>query len=168
MKKRKVWRYTCDFCKKSNCSGGSIASHELHCTKNPARVCRMCSRVGDTQRPIAELIAAIEYGPMPEFDDLTERRIEKLRAVAHNCPACVLGAIRQVNETECIHHEAGNFKFKDECAAWIADYRESCFGTNSGDQIFDRDEWNHVRERRYPMPAPQTASIDSRPLSVNP
>lgn len=60
MTRRQVWQYWCDHCGKHNLSAASIAKHEKHCTKNPARVCRMCKASGGEQLSIEELSACID------------------------------------------------------------------------------------------------------------
>ena len=93
MTRRQVWRYRCDFCGRSSCSGSGISRHEKHCTKNPDRLCRVCRRLELVQKPIAELKAAFAL-------DLAERDghhtgVEHLRVAASECPVCMLAAIRQ-------------------------------------------------------------------------
>jgi len=166
VKKRKVWRYTCEFCGKSNCSASAMSTHERHCTKNPKRVCRMCQRVGDEQRPMAELIAAIRYTPIPgceeyQIIDLGDgvkvgsprqfaRDIGELRRISHNCPACILAALRQVTEPadELVTNDDG-FVWKNESKAWIDDYRRAILTDWSSDGVFDRGEWDEARAKRF-------------------
>lgn len=99
MKKRRVWRYTCEHCKKSNCSASAMATHERSCTANPARVCRMCLNMhrgedlnqqpmGVLRAAFAEDIAAFKPG---DFEIVPVN----LRAAAADCPCCMLAAIRQ-------------------------------------------------------------------------
>ena len=83
MTKKKVWRYYCQYCKKSGCSGGIIAKHEGSCTNNPSRKCAACKLAQLEQRPMPDLVAAIRDG------------IEKCKEVAEGCPMCILSAIRQ-------------------------------------------------------------------------
>lgn len=153
MKRYQTWRYKCDFCGKANCSGGAIAKHELHCTKNPNRACRMCAAVGDKQAPMADLIAAIKYG---ESDELgfrsTFRKIDALRSVAHNCPACILAALRQINEdkNDPILGDDG-FNWKLESKAWIEDYRNALVEYGDEERRFDREEWDLFRAKRLPQ-----------------
>ena len=90
MKRLKKWRYYCDFCKKS--SGRTLADHERHCTMNPNRVCRFCKLLGETQAPIADLLAALRSGVVPV--------LPALKKSAHDCPACILAAIRQLPPEE--------------------------------------------------------------------
>lgn len=87
MKARKVWRYRCDFCKKSSCSKFHMERHEKGCTNNPNRICSMHQWTDGTQKSLAELSAIlIAKGPECEKD---------LRDAADNCPACILAALRQ-------------------------------------------------------------------------
>jgi hypothetical protein len=96
MKKRRVWRYTCEHCKKSNCSAPSIASHERHCTANPARHCRMCVKLQGVQQPIEILKAALANDCVENVDaEKNEVEPKHLREVADGCPCCMLAAIRQ-------------------------------------------------------------------------
>jgi len=160
MKKRQCWRYTCDFCKKSNCSASSIAKHERHCTKNPNRVCRMCIRVGDVQATMTDLIASIRYVDEPLFGDrvASSRKLGELRNLSHNCPACILSALRQVPEDrEDPILEGDPFSWRDESKAWIEDYRNSCEGDSSSDMVFVRENWEEYRAKRFPSPATQPA-----------
>jgi len=55
MTRRQVWRYKCDFCKKSNCSGPSVKKHERGCTNNPARICGMHVHCKAQQPPLQGL-----------------------------------------------------------------------------------------------------------------
>lgn len=87
MKKKRVWRYYCEFCKKSGCSAGHMKRHEIHCTNNPNRKCGMCSEAGLYQQPIEDLIKALGKGDKEGVDNLREK--------ADGCPACMLAAIRQ-------------------------------------------------------------------------
>jgi hypothetical protein len=87
MRKKKVWRYWCDFCGKGGCSASSMVKHEKHCTMNPNRICGFCKREELEQKPIAILIAA--------YDKDTLETTNNLREAADGCPACMLSAIRQ-------------------------------------------------------------------------
>ena len=87
MKKKKVWRYYCEFCKKSGCNASHMKRHEAGCTANPNRVCGLCHAAGLSQKPINDLIAALGNGD--------KVGVETLRELADNCPTCMLAAIRQ-------------------------------------------------------------------------
>jgi len=100
-------RCTCDFCGKRNWSPGHMRKHELHCTMNPDRECRVCKMVEGEQKPIAELMAVLPPTPTRADDEygysmivgLTEEQVNAtipaLRAVCGACPACMMAALRQ-------------------------------------------------------------------------
>jgi len=90
MKRKQVWRYYCEFCKRSGGSGGHIARHEKSCTANPDRVCGFCVRAEEMQAPMAALIAALTSCGRD-----WEAGVKVVRKVANACPACMLAAIRQ-------------------------------------------------------------------------
>lgn len=81
MRKKRVWRYYCDYCDKGACR--PLTKHEEHCTKNPNRRCRMCHWAKLHTRPVAELISAANTS------------VKRLRTVSQGCPACMLAGIRQ-------------------------------------------------------------------------
>jgi hypothetical protein len=92
MTRKKVWRFYCEFCKKSGCSGGHIKDHEESCTNNPNRVCGFHGHpdwADGPQRPIAELIVAARSG------ETWADGMKALRDAADNCPACILAALKQ-------------------------------------------------------------------------
>lgn len=129
MRKKKVWRYYCEFCRKSGCSGGHIAKHERACTANPNRVCRMCKLVGATQKPLAELLAAFDGGQSPADTD----SLRELESVAEGCPACMLAAVRAWDqahpETEC----SFSVHFRERCeAVWTDLHRAEIIACQHG------------------------------------
>lgn len=86
MRQLKRWRYYCDFCRKAGGSKRHMETHETHCTLNPNRLCRVHSVImfdQECQPTTAELLDAFKVG------------FGKLKEVAHNCPACILSAMRQ-------------------------------------------------------------------------
>lgn len=95
MTKRKVWRYRCDFCKKSGCSASAMTKHERHCTLNPARECRCCKGRGEVSRRrcLSELVEIARHVP-PTKDGCAE-----LMDAAAACPMCTFSAIRQSGRT---------------------------------------------------------------------
>jgi len=104
--KRVRTRCECDYCGKKNWSIGAMRKHELHCTKNPDRECRVCKMVEGTQKPIAELMALLPDIELPENIagvkcceradmDLIESSMKGLRDACENCPACIMAALRQ-------------------------------------------------------------------------
>ena len=103
MKRKKVWRFYCDFCKKSGCSGGAIAKHEKSCTMNPNRVCGMCAadqgRWPAEYPTVASLIeAAKKDSESHKIDGDLEWQVhdhKHLLEVSDGCPACMMAGIRQ-------------------------------------------------------------------------
>lgn len=131
MKKRQVWRYACEFCKKSGCSAHHIATHERSCTANPQRICEMHKHCEEPQRPIVELIAALRSHEQEDGLDYT-RGLADLRTLASDCPACILAAIRQsvVQKQTNPGSEFGenvrvDFDFKKELAEFWRDVNDS-------------------------------------------
>jgi len=129
MKCKKVWRYYCEFCKKSGGHKYWMERHEGGCTINPGRICGMCSLVGNYQAPIEELKNIIlkyickDTGEIPfVITNLIvdeKKTLAELREKTNNCPACILAAIRQsdLSETQGI-----NFNFKDERDRFFEEY----------------------------------------------
>ena len=117
MRKKKVWRYWCDFCNKGGCGCFQMKIHEKHCTMNPNRQCRICPYIdlGKTQ-PINVLIVALGNG-----DTLG---MSNLRRLCGNCPACILSAIRQsgIENKRQIDSilESDNFIFQEELKSFWA------------------------------------------------
>lgn len=99
MKIKRVFRYYCEFCKKSGCNKHAIQEHEKHCTMNPNRICRMCEIAEVEQLPIDELKVLIPK-PCVNEDDygsghvFAEGSLNALLKVTE-CPACILSAIGQ-------------------------------------------------------------------------
>jgi hypothetical protein len=120
MKRRLVYRYTCDFCKKSNCSASAITKHERACTNNPARACGVCKVTYDRQVPMDDLKAAfaLDLAERTEADDYEFRcGVEHLAALTE-CPACMLAAIRQTPH-EGVHVA---FEFKPAMETYWQDF----------------------------------------------
>ena len=116
MKKKKVWRYYCEFCKKANCSGASMSRHEKSCTANPNRYCGMCKNT----IPVERFIKALGSGD--------EKGLDRLRDETEGCPACMLAAIRQsglqyydLDEDGPHGHYIEAFNYKKEKERWWAD-----------------------------------------------
>lgn len=107
MRQAKRWRYYCDHCKKAGGLRHGMEIHEKHCTMNPSRECRMCHKAIDARAVTAD---------MPELNILKsdpEQVLAKLRAICHNCPACILAVIRQSKSTVLAYE----FRFKEEAKA---------------------------------------------------
>jgi hypothetical protein len=105
VRKVKRWRYFCDHCKKSGGSAPHMLKHERGCTANPQRVCGVCSRIGLSAAPLAELVALVKSVGKPEHNEyidyswwsLDQTAFQALREKADNCPCCILAALRQGN-----------------------------------------------------------------------
>jgi hypothetical protein len=94
MRQMKRWRYYCDHCKKSGGRGPDMLRHELRCTLNPARSCRVCEIGGLSPAPLAELVVlAKSLGD--ESNTIPEAELKKLSDAADGCPGCILAAHRQ-------------------------------------------------------------------------
>jgi hypothetical protein len=103
MRQVKRWRYYCDHCRKAGGSKGHMLRHEVSCTANPQRECRICRLAGFTPKPLAELVDLCrslstwhcvgEDGP--EYGSLPEDKLPTLREAAGGCPVCIFAAMRQ-------------------------------------------------------------------------
>lgn len=143
MRKRTVWRYYCDFCKKAGLSKHFMQRHEDHCTLNPLRKCRMCVFAnGGNGAALPELLALL---PNPvearisemngwepaywAFVDKANAALPILREAADNCPACIMAALRQKGIPVPMIE---SFDFKKECADIFSEVNsermESCNG----------------------------------------
>lgn len=101
MTQKHVWQYRCEFCGKKGYSAGHMSRHEKHCTKNPSRICRVCKMIDETQKPIADLMAALPEALEAEEFIIPDWRLaeldhgmDKLRQLTA-CPACIMAALRQ-------------------------------------------------------------------------
>ena len=103
MRKRRVWRYYCDFCKKANCSSYAISEHEKHCTMNPDRQCRMCQ-----WQPKVKPLTVME------MKDALGVSFARLRFLVQ-CPACILATIRQSGKSPFNDY---NFEYGKEAEAY--------------------------------------------------
>ncbi len=100
IKTKKV--YYCDFCKKHALR--SLEKHELHCTMNPNRHCRMCGKT-ETLQPLIDGFKKqtgyeskeSEYGGR-EIINVRQPKLEDILSETDNkfgsCPACTLAIIR--------------------------------------------------------------------------
>ena len=133
MRRKKVWRYYCDFCKKAGCSGGHIKKHESRCTLNPNRSCGMCKLLDENE---PNLTTAMSILPNPKdyekeeehgfvyYDDLevkVERVMQELRDFVSNCPACIMAALRQKGIPVPL---VKSFNFSAECKSVWNEFNE--------------------------------------------
>ena len=105
-------RCTCDYCGKKNWSKGHMKNHELHCTKNPNRECRVCKMVEGIQKPIAGLMALLptpvswkdKYGHT-EYEKVTVANINAalpaLREACDDCPRLYYGGTTAKRNSRC-------------------------------------------------------------------
>lgn len=138
MRTKKVTRHYCDYCKKSMAFRNHMEKHEKHCTKNPNRECGLCERIGESPRPIAELIAVVpklenfkreafllnDYPDYDAYEKATLEALQELRKLTNNCPACILAALRQSGNTALSDRV---FDFKAESLKFLDDTREDCY-----------------------------------------
>jgi hypothetical protein len=113
----------------------AMQTHELHCTLNPARDCRVCGLMGGSVKvgaeKMAELVAIlppyVEYdcdgwgNPSPKYSAFCKalpEAIPVLRAATDNCPACIMAALRQAKIPVPM---VDGFDFKAEMRTILAD-----------------------------------------------
>ena len=121
MKTKRVLRYYCDFCKKSGCGKYAMEQHELYCTMNPNRRCRMCEIAKIEQIPIEELKKVLQL-PLEHQDDFGsisyvmdgDKPLQEIQNLT-NCPACILSAIRQSGQISYMYE----FDYKKECESFF-------------------------------------------------
>lgn len=97
-----------------------MLKHEQGCTKNLNRVCGFCAIQEVAQVPLKDL--------MERLDGITEenqtQKLIDLRDASHNCPACILTALRHHprttfdNSDYIMEQVSVDFKFKDEAKAF--------------------------------------------------
>lgn len=106
MKRKKVWRFNCDFCHRGWFKAQKCLAHEEVCVQNPDRVCGFCERHKIVQQPLFVLIALLEERGLD---------VEYLRYAAHECPMCMLAAVMACNKKA--QSKRGDEEF------WDLDYR---------------------------------------------
>jgi len=107
MRKKRVWRYYCEYCGKGGCSAGAMSKHEKHCTMNPNRECRMCEIMGEAQPDMSKLLAMLPTGESfkkedgfgsysyPGLDGAVNEIMPTLLEITNNCPMCIFSILRQ-------------------------------------------------------------------------
>jgi hypothetical protein len=133
VKIRKVLRFTCDYCKKSNCKRDAMAAHEMRCFKNPSRRCPICER----QWP-DEALSKLVAGLSAITEETEKAMIDEIRNEVDGCPACVLAVIKQAKLPQvewdngspiAEQHESGshpfyvNFNYKTEMDEYMNEQR---------------------------------------------
>lgn len=89
MKKRKVWRYICEYCSEGYFKPKKCLDHEKKCVKNPDRICGMCERYELGQRTAEDILTSLNVasrlsGTEWDYD------VEGLRSMSRGCPMCML------------------------------------------------------------------------------
>ena len=97
--------YYCDFCRKKGLSSGHMKTHELHCTANPNRDCRVCHQGSFLAEHVQQLKDRFDI--VPNFveghgvygDKISWKSepvtLKEVRRLADNCPMCTLALLRQ-------------------------------------------------------------------------
>lgn len=120
MIEKQITGYYCEFCKKFGRSKHAMKKHELHCTMNQNRVCRICQlKDQGPQASIRDLLRALNIQGGVDIDALHDR--------ANGCPVCMLSAIRQSGVMKSPYgspnyEKASRFDFKKELAAFWNEY----------------------------------------------
>ena len=133
MRRKKVWRYYCEFCGKGGCSGGHMAAHERSCTMNPDRVCRMCAWIDDhDQLTMPELRRLLPDTVEVETQwgatyiqpvvpgDVYAVMFAALQRASADCPACILAALRQTG----LSAPQDTWSYAAACKAFWDEYNE--------------------------------------------
>lgn len=120
--------YYCDYCNKHYFSKYWAQQHEMHCTANPNRECKMCDLNG-SHNIIPELLDKFyehvkEKGTLPLFTTIVKE--------TDNCPNCILTILRQFNKDPRfanIHEEHDDFgyarwSYSEELKAFWRQYNE--------------------------------------------
>ncbi len=133
MIRKKVWRYYCEFCKKSGGSGGHIKKHELHCTLNPDRKCGMCNLAGEDPEKIDVLLSILPdpkkykmpdgfgFFEWPGLAKEVEEVMPELREKTQGCPVCIMAALRQKGISVPM---ITTFDYKEESEIWLSEANE--------------------------------------------
>jgi len=117
---KRVNRYYCEYCKKSGGASGHMRIHELHCTMNPRRVCRMCKTGYQDQVNIESVLPLLpkvsdftreDHGEIIIDGSICDLALDIIRTYT-TCPACTLSLFRLAGIS------CGSFDFTDECKKW--------------------------------------------------
>jgi hypothetical protein len=101
MTSRQVTQYRCDFCGKKKYTKQSMALHELHCTMNPKRECRVCQdnqadmKTIKAQLPVLDEDYQIEDNFFCGIEHSFEVKLPAIWVAANGCPMCIFAAVRQ-------------------------------------------------------------------------
>lgn len=101
MTSRQVTQYRCDFCGKKKYTKHAMTIHELHCTMNPKRECRVCSvyqadiEIIKAQLPVLDIDYQIEDNFFCGIEHAFEKKFKAIKEAANGCPMCIFAALRQ-------------------------------------------------------------------------
>ena len=115
VKKRNV--YYCEFCTKKSLR--SLKIHELHCTANPDRICRLCGR-----ESIKEIIEKYKkyFTVHPMNKDVRFKKEFTLRDIVNEldyiCPNCIFTIIRCLGLNQYYFDKKFEFDYKKALDKW--------------------------------------------------
>lgn len=104
MKRKQVWRYYCEHCKKSGGHPAYMEAHERSCYLNPNRICDVCDtgawfgRVDEAEAAmLARLAVTGRTNEGFEIDEtlLTGDDFSSLVDSMEGCPACAMAVVAQ-------------------------------------------------------------------------
>ena len=147
MKTRMRPRYYCDHCGKGSGSPSAMRRHESSCTLNPARVCRMCTLIGDGSGFLGVGKAAFL---VPEIAADWRARMKALRDAVENCPCCILAVLRQTGAVTPVPDEEGT-PFPPEMY-WASEVNQdhTLLGFDFKAEMAERLREHNERESEYP------------------
>ena len=143
MRKRRVWRYYCDFCKKALCHHGYMVKHEKRCTMNQDRECKVCKKeklkgfslkdlkiiARNNENELKQLSEKLDY-PF-KVQENSKDIINEMYDFADYCPMCVFSALRQDGLLKSIYDDSGvlikegyKFSLKEELDEFWKTMRE--------------------------------------------
>lgn len=108
MKVKNKQVYYCEFCRKHNLTSNAMKNHELHCTKNPNRECRMCDRKGIHDFNISEIEVSTSWNGEHSWEYSVAQSTSIDKALIDDCPACMLAYLR-INKIQ------SSYDFKKAC-----------------------------------------------------
>lgn len=126
MKRKKVWRYYCEYCGKSAAAAGHMATHERGCTLNPGRKCRVCHTARDymaitklipardlltSERHLAAMSPAERVALNEEYKVITC----DISQAVNECPMCMFTVMRLSGVPMTLFFE---FELRERLRAW--------------------------------------------------
>jgi hypothetical protein len=118
--------YYCDFCNKRGLSATHIKRHELGCTANPRRECRLCGEDKHIETfiiLIQERFEIVDCEP-DEFSGYTQKivwhgepvTLNEILEISEGCPNCTLAILRQTKLNHAIFDI--KYDYKAELNSW--------------------------------------------------